>query len=475
MLGARAKSALRIVTGFGAAWALVWPMMRLFRIMAGPWWGGSDWSWGAYMKERIGEALALTLPGSYLVAVMAATVLVPLALAARMVARARVRAGHVDPFARVREWMATHRRRTLALAALAPTGPVAFGTVVFVDKALLLHGSFLDALARVGLGHPIVIHGVRLTVPDQLLVGAIWAIPAALALAALTTLTRAGLRALVAPVAEGEPVRADVAGNEIVFDAVAVAGETRAAVGGMAALTMAMVTWVATTPSATLYYHHTAIVAAIAAYVTLAVGGALLFRRTSRVAIGLDGVHVTGSSRTRFFAYREIDDAAQRGDDLVLLRGTRVVLRLQLHGKDAARREAVLERVRGAIKRAKAERHDATTSFVSAASREDLTRAAFGAGDYREASVSREQLWAVVEGPSLDVGAREAAAAALVKSGDAESRERLRVTADNCADPRVRVALQKVCESEDLEALPNEAEDAEDAPAPRRALPRLTR
>ena len=92
-------------------------------------------------------------------------------------------------------------------------------------------------------------------------------------------------------------------------------------------------------------------------------------------------MHVSGSARTRFFAYRELDDAQARGDDLVLTRGARIVLRLQLHGKDAARRAAVLERIRGAIRRAKDERRDPTTDFVSTASGEDLTRAAFGAGD----------------------------------------------------------------------------------------------
>jgi hypothetical protein len=451
MVGARARAALRALTGFAAAWAVLWPVSWLSRALvrhsARQCWGDGDtwscdWSWGAYLKWHIGHALAVAGCGSYYRALLLATLLVPLAFAARMVVRARVRAGHVDPFERARRWMATRRRGTLAVAAIAPAALVGYEAMLFFGTELLR-----------GFGRPFVAQGgLLVTVSDQLVIGAVWAIPAAIALASLTMLTRAGLRRLAAPVVDDdEPARADVVGNEIGFDAVAVTSETRAAVGGLAALTVAIASWLATASSATIYYSDARLVAAMAGYIALAVGGAWLFRRASRVSIGLDGVHVSGSSRTRFFAYRDLDAARAKGDDLVLMRGARTVLRLQLHGKDAARREAVLERIRAAIQRTHDERRDATTDFVSAASGDDLTRAAFGAGDYRVAALPREQLWALVEGPTVGAAARHAAAAALVKSGDGDARSRLRVTADSCADPRVRVALQKMCEGEDIE------------------------
>ena len=81
------------------------------------------------------------------------------------------------------------------------------------------------------------------------------------------------------------------------------------------------------------------------AYLAFVGFGAFAFRRASRVAIGLDGVHIRGTSRAQFFAYRDLDSARTKGSDLELVRRGKVVLRLQLHGEDAARRDAVLARI----------------------------------------------------------------------------------------------------------------------------------
>jgi hypothetical protein len=121
-------------------------------------------------------------------------------------------------------------------------------------------------------------------------------------------------------------------------------------------------------------------------------------------------------------------------------------LRLQLHGEDAARRDAVLARMNGAIAHAK--QRDATTDC---ASREELARAVHGAGDYRAPAISREKLWAVVEGPTSAADVRCATAEALATSGDEDARARLRVAAAHCADPRVRVALQEIAEPDELD------------------------
>jgi hypothetical protein len=133
------------------------------------------------------------------------------------------------------------------------------------------------------------------------------------------------------------------------------------------------------------------------------------------------------------------------------VRGGRALLRLQLHGEDAARRGAVLERIRAAIGRAAEGRSDSTTELVSSASSAALARAAHGAGDYRQAAVTRDQLWAVVEGPAVDAAARCTAGEALAGSGDEEERARLRVAADHCADPQVRVALHAIADGGEAE------------------------
>jgi hypothetical protein len=395
----------------------------------------------AVLLDRLYHASGSALGTSFLVLLVAAALL-PLGYVARTVARARVRAGGRDVLASAQRWTMAHPSAVRALTALPSSALAAW--VAYRCYELPGYGQ----------------------VPLPALIGmmALWAIPAVFAAIGWTALARAGLRALVAPVLDDEEAMSkDVAAGEISFDAVAVTRETRAAIGATAALTVAMVAWIATlTP--TVLFHDARVGAAVLVYVAVTLGGAALFRRASRIAIGLDGVFVTGSSRTRFFAYRDLDYAHADGSDLILVRGTRVVLRLQLHGKDAARREAVLERLRLAIRAAHEGRKDPATDFVAAASREVLARAAHGAGDYRASALSVEQLWAIVEGPSLDGEARANAASALVGSGGAEARARLRVAAEHCADPRVRVALQGLCAEDEPE---DEAEVAVVARPPR--------
>jgi hypothetical protein len=70
------------------------------------------------------------------------------------------------------------------------------------------------------------------------------------------------------------------------------------------------------------------------------------------------------------------------------------------------------------------------------------------------AALTRDQLWALVEGPEVEASARRAAAEALVSSaasGDGRERARLRVAADHCAEPNVRVALAELAGTDEGE------------------------
>jgi hypothetical protein len=262
----------------------------------------------------------------------------------------------------------------------------------------------------------------------------------------LAWMLRAGTRALLSPTLdEAEPQRAEVTSDEITFDAVAVTRETIAAVVAMAALPL----W------PLLYFllinthaSHAVAIGGMFAQAAVAFGGAAYFRRASRIAVGVDGVLITGTSRTRFFPYRELDGArVERGGDLVLLRGKRTVLRLQLHGEDASKRDAVLARIVEAIAHVKSGRGTVAAQLVSAASGDHLARAASGGADYRGAALTREQLWALVEGPEVEESARRAAAEALARTGDDSERARLRVAAEHCAAPQVRVALLELADA----------------------------
>jgi hypothetical protein len=138
------------------------------------------------------------------------------------------------------------------------------------------------------------------------------------------------------------------------------------------------------------------------------------------------------------------------------LRREHVVLRLQLHGEDAAKQSAILARVEEAIARAAA--GAATTSdVVAATSAEDLARRAGGAADYRAPALTREQLWEIVEGAEHRANGRTAAARALATSGDRDERARLRVAAEHCAEPALRQELEALAEAEAEEELARKA------------------
>ena len=49
------------------------------------------------------------------------------------------------------------------------------------------------------------------------------------------------------------------------------------------------------------------LIGALLAYLAVAVGGAIFFVRASRIAVGLDGIYISGSARARFVPYSEID------------------------------------------------------------------------------------------------------------------------------------------------------------------------
>ncbi|HSO35507.1 MAG TPA: hypothetical protein VLT33_23420 [Labilithrix sp.] len=419
----RDRSTLRTALALVAAYALPivlnrthvfgWVDMLLWR--SDP--GLDSLFWMAYQVIAPAFVAALTV----------ATVGIALGFLVRTVARARVRAGLADPLERARAFAAGRSPARAHVLAAAP------------------------ALAWVALNARHYAHVAADQSPYALLPGIV--LPAAVALLAHVVLARRGLRALLAPTLDEHEAASEEAQAEgFTFDAVAVTRETRGAVGGLAAVSAAMALAMVLLPVSSM--RSPSFVAALAAYVALTAGAAALFRRASRVSIGLDGVLVRGSSRTRFYGFRDVDRARVRGGDLELLRGERVVVRLQLHGKDAARRDALLTRLEAAIARARAERDEPAVSFVSGATRADMTRAAEGGGDYRQPAVSREQLWSVLEGPAIDTAARRAAAEALAGSRDPAERARLRVAAEHCAEPAVRARMQELLDDDASDALP---------------------
>jgi hypothetical protein len=76
-----------------------------------------------------------------------------------------------------------------------------------------------------------------------------------------------------------------------------------------------------------------------------------------------------------------------------------------------------------------------------------------GRSGYRQATLSVERLWTVLEDRRQPEGARVAAAVALHEGLDGVGKERLRVAASTCASPRLRVVLEAVGASSSEQAL----------------------
>jgi hypothetical protein len=360
-----------------------------------------------------------------------ASVAVGLGGLARNVARARRRAGCSDPLEAVRAWTREHTAATRALVWMPAATWLASATAFVLHPYPRDFGGWSSVAAFLCLG-----------------------VPCAIAMAAAA---RGALRALLLPTLDaGEATDIATASDRLHFDAIAVTAETRAAVAVVAVLPVLTVLAIG---AARLGDAGT--IAALACYAAVALGSVLAFRRASRIAVGVDGVFVTGSSRTRFLAYKDIDGVAERKGDLVLERRGEVVLRLQLHGRDAECRDALLARLKDAVRLAHEGAGTAAAEVVSSVSSADLARAAAGASDYRSPAVTRDQLWGMVEGTEHDAAARTAAARALVSTHGAEGDQtaRLRVAAERCAEPRLRVALLELAddaeESDDaIEAVP---------------------
>lgn len=70
-------------------------------------------------------------------------------------------------------------------------------------------------------------------------------------------------------------------------------------------------------------------------------------------------------------------------------------------------------------------------------------------GSFRDAPLRSEDLWKIVESPAAEVTARAGAAAVLAQEATEDDRARLRIAADACAEPRLRVVLDKAATGED--------------------------
>lgn len=67
-------------------------------------------------------------------------------------------------------------------------------------------------------------------------------------------------------------------------------------------------------------------------------------------------------------------------------------------------------------------------------------------GTFRTAPLLDDQLWSVVESPNADPTARAGAAAVLARTAGEAERARLRIAAEGCTAPQLRIVLERTAE-----------------------------
>ncbi len=213
----------------------------------------------------------------------------------------------------------------------------------------------------------------------------------------------------------------------------------------------------------------------------IALVAVLVIAFTVRVEVGSDGILLSRFAGRRFVPYGMLQRVETAGAAVVLvtLAGKRIVLGFAASPSGARSGDALARR----IEEARAAYGEGGTAGIA----ETLVapggrsvhrwllevRALARARDYREAGVEMEHLWRVVSDPSAAPATRAGAAVALSNAPeDGETRARLRVASETCANPKLRVALARVADGATDAALAEALAPLVDAEQPPRVANR---
>ncbi len=209
------------------------------------------------------------------------------------------------------------------------------------------------------------------------------------------------------------------------------------------------------------------VAAAIVVNVVIALG------LSYRVRIGADGVHLSRLlARGRTIPHREMSLAKREGTTVVLRAKNGANLRLKSTPVLGLRAEqvaaALVEDVNDRIAVVRSAASGGTPAMLRRDGRpvvawlRSVQPPVPGAASYREAAMPSETLWRVLEDPTAAPTARAAAAFALRKHLDEESRARVARVAEACAAPKLRVALETIAGDDDDDAVTSALEPLED-------------
>lgn len=197
-----------------------------------------------------------------------------------------------------------------------------------------------------------------------------------------------------------------------------------------------------------------------------------------RVSVGADGIHLRRFlARARFIAFGALESATIEGKNVTIETrdGRTFVVHHLSSGKgwkpllyrdradegqllvDRINEQAETHRRGGPEVRVLARGARTTSEWLR-----EVSRASDEHASFREPAVPIDELWRIVEDPVASTTARAGAALALRTKLDDPGRVRLRVVADACASPKLRVALQTAASDAKPESLEEAFEPLED-------------
>ena len=207
------------------------------------------------------------------------------------------------------------------------------------------------------------------------------------------------------------------------------------------------------------------------AIVLAALAATLRMTRAPDVVVGADGFTIEGAKKrfVPFAGLASVSVAVGARHGLALRWADGRSERIDLYRLETPWRgervQAIVARIRAAMA-ARASAEGAPEALRAALDRNGRTVGAWrdaiagevrrGAG-YRSATAGPEDLGRILEGADTPADRRIGAALALAASKDPEAAPKIRVAAAACAEPRVRVALEKVAEGAAEGALDEEA------------------
>lgn len=205
-----------------------------------------------------------------------------------------------------------------------------------------------------------------------------------------------------------------------------------------------------------------------------------VFTSRPAVEVGADGVVIEELFRRRFVGFRELE-SIRAADGRVEMRfaGGRVE-RVRLSQVSREQVAALDDRLSRAHTAARGEGDGGRASRLARggrplqAWRAHLSELLARGEGYRDAALTREEAEAVLAAGDALPEHRVGAAIALVAADREHARERVRIAADGCANPRLRVALSELADGDVEDASVLEAIGEESA-APGAAPPHVSR